>query len=298
MTHRLLVTGASGQLGGYLLRELRRRDAVAVAWSGSRSGQLFGYELRPVELADRDALAGAFREAEPAVVIHAGAISRIDLCYQDPERARQVNREATIVLAELCARAGARLIYVSTDLVFDGVKGWYREEDPASPVSIYGATKAAAEAAVLANDANAVVRVSLMFGPTLVGRPSFFDRQLEALRTGNSLPLFEDEWRTPLSLITAARGLLAMADADVGGLLHLGGPERMTRLEMGHRLAAAVGKNSAVFARASQADVPAPEPRPRDVSLDSTRFRTALPTVPWPSWEEALAEFGLDAINQ
>src|SRR5437016_5464683 len=111
---RVLVTGASGQLGGYLLRELRQQNCSAVAWSGSRTGQLFGYDLRPVDLTDADAVAAAFRSARPDAVIHAAAQARVDVCHRDPDLARRVNVEATARLAELADQAGARVVFVST----------------------------------------------------------------------------------------------------------------------------------------------------------------------------------------
>jgi len=297
MTSPFLITGASGQLGGYLLRELSRTDRPVVAWSGSRKGSLFGYSLRPVNLADRDEMVRAFDEARPSAVIHAAAVSRIDQCLHDPPLARRVNEQGTALLSELAARVRARLVYVSTDLVFDGRKGWYCETDPPSPLSVYGQTKAAAENAVLRDDRAVVVRVSLLFGPTIVDRPAFFDQQVAALRSNRPCQLFEDEWRTPLSLRTAARSLLAIADSDVCGVLHLGGPERMTRLEMGQRLARALGADPAVFVPARQAELPAPEPRPRDVSLDSARFRWLFPGRPLPTWEDAIAEFRMQGLS-
>src|SRR5207248_10633151 len=88
---RILVTGASGQLGGYLLRELRRRGADVVAWSGTRAGRLFDYDLRPVDLADAGQVVAAFQEARPEAVIHAGALATVAACHRDPDRARAVD---------------------------------------------------------------------------------------------------------------------------------------------------------------------------------------------------------------
>ena len=290
---RILVTGASGQLGAYLLQELRRRGADAVAWSGSRSGSLLNFPLRPVDIGDRDALVQAYREAHPAIVIHAAAISRIDDCYREPTMARRVNVEGTAVLAELCQQAGSRLVYVSTDLVFDGERGGYRESDRPSPLSVYGRTKHEGEQPVLTTDRSAVVRSSLLFGPALSGRASFFDLQLRSLRCGTPLALFEDEWRTPSSLLATARTLLAIAASDFCGLIHVGGPERLSRWDMGQRLATFLGEDASAFAKLKQADLPLPEPRPRDVSLDCRLLREKFPETPWPSWGEALQEFGL-----
>jgi dTDP-4-dehydrorhamnose reductase len=290
---RLLVTGASGQLGAYLLREASARGAAVSAWSGTRGGDLFGVPLRPVDLTDRAAVAAAFREARPDAVIHCAAISSIARCHREPALAEAINVEGTRLLAELANEARARLVYVSTDLVFDGERGGYAEEDALAPLSVYGRTKALAEGAVRTCPGGLVVRVSLLFGPTLTGRPSFFDEQLAALRERRPCTLFGDEWRTPISLVTAARALIALAESDRAGVLHLGGPERMSRLEMGRRLAAFLGADASVIVPARREEVAAPEPRPRDTSLDSSRWRGLFPRQPWPTWEEALREMGV-----
>jgi dTDP-4-dehydrorhamnose reductase len=285
---RFLVTGASGQVGGYLLRELSTAGAPVTAWSGSRRGELFGIPLQPIDLGDTDAVVAAFRQSRPDAVIHAGAWARVADCHRVPDRASRVNTAGSGILAGLSAGAGARLLLVSTDLVFDGERAPYREEDPPSPLSVYGRTKAAAESAVLAAPRAAVVRVSLMFGPTLVDRPSFFDEQAAALRAGRPVTLFADEWRTPLHLATAARALIGLARSDFTGLLHVGGPERLSRLEMGQRLARSLGVSEASIVACRRADAPVAEPRPRDVSLDSSRWRGLFPGEQWPTWEEAL----------
>src|SRR5207244_6259254 len=98
---------------------------------------------------------------------------------------------------------------------------------------------------------------------SIVGRPYFFDEQVAALRQGRSLTLFSDEWRTPLSLATAARALLAIVRSDFQGVLHLGGPERMSRLEMGRRLAAYLGVDASYVVAALRSSMSSPDPRPR-----------------------------------
>jgi dTDP-4-dehydrorhamnose reductase len=285
---RILITGASGQLGGYLLRELRVGSESVITWSGSRRGELLGHSLRPIDLEDPDAITAAFHVARPDVVIHAAALARVSECYADPAKAQRVNTTATALLAKLSARSGARFVFVSTDLVFDGEHGNYTERDASSPLSVYGRNKAAAEGAVLTVPRAVVARVSLLYGPSLVNRPSFFEEQVAALRGGRSVTLFRDEFRSPLDLATAARALLELAASAQVGIMHIGGPERMSRLAMGQRLARHLGVRDDGILEASRDQAPAPEPRPRDVSLDSSCWRRAFPGMPWPSVAEAL----------
>jgi dTDP-4-dehydrorhamnose reductase len=204
-----------------------------------------------------------------------------------------VNVEGTAALAEEAEKAGARFVLVSTDLVFDGSKGSYRESDPVAPLSVYGGTKAEAEAEAAACGRHVIARASLLYGPSIVGRPSFFDEQVAALRTNRPLNLFEDEWRTPLSLAAAARALLAIAHSDFRGMIHLGGPERLSRLEMGMLLANHLGTGRQAIVRATREGASSPEPRPRDTSLDSALWRKHFPEQAWPHWSESLREMTL-----
>jgi dTDP-4-dehydrorhamnose reductase len=291
---RWLITGASGQLGGYLLRELQGSNESITAWSHSRSGELFGFPLHPIDLGQREAVIAAFQQARPEIVLHLAAYPVVAECYRHPDVARRINTDGTALLAELATGAGARLVYVSTDMVFDGHKGHYREDDPAEPLSAYGRSKKDGEPPVLAAPRGTVARLSLMFGPTLIGRPYFFDLQLRRIQDGRTATWFEDEWRSPLGLQTGAQALLALGRSDVTGLIHIGGPERMSRWEMGKRLAEVYGLDPTLAVPVKQASVPTPEPRPRDLSLDSTRWRGLFPRQPWPTWEEALRGVSVD----
>lgn len=278
----LLVTGASGLLGAHLCAELRARGAPFVAWRGTREVPF----ARHVDLTDDDAVRRAFDEAPPRAIVHAAAISAASDCAKDPTRAYAVNVEATARLARLAKGARATLVYVSTDLVFDGEAAPYTESGARAPLSVYGRTKAEGEDAAREAPGARVVRVALLFGRTIGPRQGFFDMQASAILRGEPMTLFEDEWRTPLSLLSAAEGLLAVASAETAPeLLHLGGPERMSRLEMGQRLAAALGAPSTNLRAASRLSIPG-EPRARDVSLDSARFRAAFPSFSSGTFEE------------
>jgi dTDP-4-dehydrorhamnose reductase len=203
--------------------------------------------------------------------------------------AERVNEGATRQLAELSHAHGARLVYASTDMVFSGDEGNYRETDAAQPLSHYGRTKLRGEEGVLDYPRNAVARLSLLFGPSLNGRASFFDLQLAAIREHRDVSLFVDEWRTPLDLLTASRALIDLAERAYVGRIHIGGPERMSRWEMGVSLAEYLRGDSSVIHQANRADAGLSEPRPRDLSLDCACWRAVFPHSPQPAWEEALA---------
>jgi dTDP-4-dehydrorhamnose reductase len=112
---------------------------------------------------------------------------------------------------------------------------------------------------------------------------------VESLKSGRPVTLFADEWRTPLGIGTAARALVELARADVTGLMHIGGPERLSRVEMGRQLAEHLRVSPESIVAAKREAVPAPEPRPCDTSLDSSRWRALFPDFPWPTYRESLA---------
>jgi dTDP-4-dehydrorhamnose reductase len=285
---RVLLTGASGLLGGYLLRELKARRLAVVGWPGPMSRLGSTLYSKAGDLGEPGWVSAAFDEVKPELLIHAGALASVEACRRDPEKARLINTLGTSLLAELAAGAGTRMVHVSTDLVFDGQRGNYRETDQTGPLSVYARTKLDAEHAVLGHSGHVVARLSLLFGPSLTGRIGFFDQQLAALRNESPLTLFEDEWRTPLSLAVAARALVTLGLSDFMGIIHVGGPERMSRFEMGTRLAAHLGIHSFKILPVSRASVPAVEQRPRDTSLDSSLWRGQFPEIHWPGFEAAL----------
>ncbi len=286
---RILVTGASGQLGSYLAHELRRAGrSELVLWSRGTTGSRSGLEVRPVDLADGLALASALEEADPDVVIHAAAISTAGQVRMAPEHALAVNVEGTRRLAAWCGDRGRRLVFTSTDLVFDGTRGWYREDDEPSPVLAYGRTKAAAEPLVRQIPGGLVARISLLYGPSRAGRVSFFDRALASLRAGEPQVFFEDEFRTPLDYATAARILIRLAEKQAGGIVHVAGRERVSRYELMQRVARALGLDPDLVRANRQQDADLAEPRPADVSLESSLLDSLLPDLDRPSIEMAL----------
>lgn len=259
---KVLVTGASGKLGSYVVAELRRRDIPAVAWSHRRQGRVSGVELRPVDLCDPDSVDRALQADSPDAAIHCAALSAIGDCYRDPDKADRLNRWATGYLGASLPR----LLGVSTDLVFDGSQAPYGEADEPRPLSVYGRSKLAGERELQGCDNAAVIRVSLLYGPALFGG-GFFQQQIDSLSAGQKLRLFADEWRTPLALDEAASGLVDILLSGFAGLAHLGGAERLSRYQMGVTLAKHLMCPEKLVVRTSQSDVNFPEPRPHDVSL-------------------------------
>jgi dTDP-4-dehydrorhamnose reductase len=286
---RVVLTGASGQLGAYVLGAMCAAGHDVCAWSGRAEGEREGIELTPVELTDAAAVERELERTDPDVIVHAAAMSRAEEVRRDVERARAVNVQATQRLADWCRGHGRRLIFTSTDLVFDGARAWNREDDPAGPILAYGQSKRAAELVVLTVPRGLVVRLSLLYGPTRSDRPGFYDHAIAALGRGEPQTYFEDEFRTPLDLATAARALVRLTALEARGLVHLAGRFRLSRFELMWRVAQVLRFDPALVRANRRRDAPGAEPRPADVSLDTERLIALLPDLERPSVEEAVA---------
>lgn len=270
---RILITGVSGFLGWNLFGYLHDRFLVIGTYGRHRPGLPEG-TIYPLDLVDPDAAGEICRETSPSVIIHCAAVTSPAACLADPETARKINTAGTERVARAARETGARMIYVSTDRVFDGKKGDYREADPPNPLGPYGQTKLAGEELVRRIvPRHLVLRLPLMYGPPSPFSGSFIEFMREGFLGRRRLDLFSDQFRTPLYAEDAARGIeLILERPDMEGVYHLGGSERIDRAEFGCRMAGIFGYDPAVINPVRMADQPHYPPTPADASLNSDRF--------------------------
>ncbi|MCL4194479.1 MAG: SDR family oxidoreductase [Thermoguttaceae bacterium] len=285
---RLLITGASGFVGGNLaIRAAERWQAFATLHAAAATADgvtaVGGIDVSQSSDVDR-----AVDEVHPDAIIHAAAMANLDSAAADPQRARQVNVEGTRNVARAAARTGARLVYLSTDLVFDGEHAPYREDIEPKPILTYGRSKLEGERAALEIAPCCVVRSALLFGWSRTAAACFTEVMLRRLREGHRVKLFTDEFRTPLAVDTLCEILLELAERrELAGVYHAAGTERLSRYEFGRRTCVAFGLPVELLDQSTRDQVPSREPRPRDCSLDTTKLRAAIRT-PIPSVEESL----------
>ncbi len=285
---RLLITGASGFVGGNLaLRAAERWQTFATLHAAVVTANRVT-ALSAIDVSQSDDVDRAVDEVHPDAIIHAAAMANLDTAAADPQRARQVNVEGTRNVARAAARIGARLVYLSTDLVFDGEHAPYREDVEPKPICTYGRSKLEGERAALEIAPCCVVRSALLFGWSRTAAACFTEVMLRRLRDGHRVKLFTDEFRTPLAVDTLCEILLELAErVDLVGIYHAAGTERLSRYEFGRRTCEAFGLPVELLDQSTRDQVPSREPRPRDCSLDTTKLRAAIQT-PMPSIDEAL----------
>ena len=286
---RVIVTGASGALGAFVLETLARRGDSVVALSGTTEGERSGFTLRPIDLSRSEQVFKTFDEASPVLVIHLAAITSSAECLRNREQAFASNVVATDHIAGWCGANGCRLVFASTDLVFSGDKAPYREDDPPDPWLFYGQLKRQGEMRVLQVPDALVARLPLMYGRSRCGRPGFFDAALADLAAGKPRAFFDDEYRTPLDYATAAEALVGLTAIGATGIVHVAGAERVSRFDLMRRVANGSRLDATLVLANQRSDAPGPEPRPADLSLETERLMTVLPGLRRPTIEEAMA---------
>ena len=279
---RVLVTGAGGLLGGRLAGLLHARGLEVIA-AHRLTQPPPGPRLVLAELTDEAALARLLDAERPDAVVHAAVLGRADECEARPEDAERVNARLPGTVARLCRERACRLVALSTDLVFAGDRPFVSELDAPGPRSVYGRTKLAGEEAVLRENPDAAVaRVALVLGRGHGTRHTSTESVYRALAEGRPLRLFTDEYRTPVDPESVAEAVARLLAGGCSGRFHLGGPERLSRHDLGLRVARAFGLPESAVIAGRQSDHAGPDQRPADVSLDSTRARLELGWEPRP----------------
>jgi dTDP-4-dehydrorhamnose reductase len=265
------VTGAGGLIGNYLVQTARQ----------SVPGEVIIPITRPqLDLTDLGAVRKAFRNQNPALIIHCAALSRSPDCQANPGLAHKVNVESTAALAEFADR----LVFFSTDLVFDGKLSNYDESASVNPLSVYAETKVAAERIVLANPNHLVIRTSLNCG-TSPNRDRGFDEQLlNAWRSGQSLRLFTDEFRSPIPAEITARAVWELVTQQKTGIYHVAGAERLSRWQIGQLVAARTPEMNPQLQPASLKEYQG-APRAPDTSLNCAKAQATL-SFPLPRFTD------------
>src|SRR5947199_5250510 len=273
---RCLVLGGTGMLGRAVVAEARSRGWSALGLSHSQA-----------DLCRRDPLLEWAERFRPEVVVNCAAYTKVDAAETDRERAFAMNGEGVAHAAALAERAGARLVHVSTDYVFDGAaRTPYREDAPTAPLSVYGESKLAGERRALAWERSLVVRTSWLFGP---GGHNFVATMVGLIEAGR-LPLrvVTDQVGCPTSTPSLARALLDLAARQASGTVHYQDREPVSWYAFAVEIAR-LWSGAAEVVPVTSAEFPRPARRPAYSVLDVGRFETIAGRRVEP-WECGLVE--------
>ncbi len=294
MLGRDLVSVLSAPFARAESRSAARANAGARAASPAfrEAPALYLADLDNCDITQPDALMRFFDEARPDVVVHAAAYTDVDGCERDPERAMRANAEGTKNVARAAAAFDARLIYISTDYVFDGRKGSpYDECDPPNPRSAYGRSKLAGEQAVRENADHAILRTAWLYGQH--GR-NFVTAILERARKGEPLRVVDDQVGSPTWSRDLAGAIAALVPKSAAGIFHATGAGQCSWFEFAEAIldeAASLGQVARVpVVPISTVELARAAPRPAFSVLGNRRLRESG-VAPLPHWRDSLRAF-------
>ena len=271
---RVTIFGASGLLGKALLRE----------WSGDT---VTGLTSRAADIRDAKRVQGVVEETNPGWIVLAAAYTDVDGCEGNPDLAFAVNRDGAVNVAEAAKKVGARLLFLSSDYVFDGKKTTpYEIEDARNPQSVYGRTKAEAEIKLLELMPDCcIVRTSWLFG---LGGKCFPDTILKLAASRPALDVVNDQRGCPTYSVDLARAIVQLCRKDASGIVHVTNAGDCTWFEFAREIISGAGL-ATVVRPVSSLQMARPAPRPTYSVLSPTRLRAL--GIEMPSWRDALRRY-------
>ena len=280
---RILIIGASGFIGRCVSRRLADTDGNTVfSTYGSRPPANDSASWHRLEITADAQLDALFNLAQPEAVVHLAAMADVGTAERNPEAAVAVNATATETIARLCERHSARLIFVSTEYVFDGRNGPYRENDPPAPTTQYGRTKFEAEQAVaaLASDWS-ILRTSIVYGWPAPGRRNFVPMLVDRLRNGEAYHGPTNVYRSPVYVEHLVDGIERLVKVEDTGIHHVAGSDWVTMYDFAVAVAERFGLDPGLV-------IPDTVPMDDRLGLDCVRTMTDL-CLPHPGLAEGLA---------
>lgn len=271
---RVTIFGASGLLGKALMHE----------WSGDA---VTGLNSRDAEIRDAKRVLGIVRETHPEWIVLAAAYTDVDGCESNPGLAFAVNRDGAVNVATAAREVGARLLFLSSDYVFDGKKTTpYEIGDVRNPQSVYGRTKAEAEIELLKLMAECcIARTSWLFG---TGGKSFPDTILKLAASRAALDVVNDQRGCPTYAVDLARAIIQLCRKNVSGIVHVTNADDCTWFEFAEEIVRSAGLATTVRPVSSQ-QMARPAPRPAYSVLSPTRLQRF--GIEMPSWRDALSRY-------
>lgn len=277
---KLLITGAGGFVGSALTAMASASWETHAVYHTLPAKTGPTYESHQLDIADEIETDELICAVHPDVIIHCAAAGQFDYCFQHREAAERTNISGTGNIASAVEKTNAKMIYLSTDLVFDGDRGMYAENDVPEPCCVYGQTKFGGEK-ILASVCSdyCIARIALLYGSSRTGNTSFTETIADTLERGDQIRLFTDEYRSPLYVANLCEILLELAQRDdLKGLFHICGNERMSRFDFGLKLAETFGFDENLVVPVAMDEFRFKDKRPKDCSMQNRRASTALET--------------------
>lgn len=261
---KVLITGANGLLGQALVQTyIPEYEVLALDFGTSSKLPFDGFRFTEGDIADRDSLRDLVRDFLPNYIINAAAYTDVDGSETQKESCWRANVTGVENLIYAAKKVGARLLHVSTDYVFDGKSGPYREDDRPNPLGFYARSKLASENVLLASKANfAIARTMVLYGTGYGIRPSFVVWVIQQLRGGKPIRVVDDQLGNPTLASELAAAMRVLAESGRTGIYHLSGSEIIDRFSFARLIAGMFGLDEKLVSPVKTAEFKQPAPRP------------------------------------
>ena len=272
----ILITGTSGLLGASLVTRAHDLGHEVAGLYYQHPLQIPGVKTFSADLKDGQSIRDLIADLRPKTIIHCAAATNVDWCEEHPQETERINVQVSVSLAEMARKAGARLVFISTDSVFDGKRGNYAETDEPAPLNTYACSKLRAEREILQQDTDAlVVRVNI-YGWNAQDKQSLAEWILSEMTAGKRVPGFTDVHFSPILANDLADVLLDMSGHELSGLYHVAGSERISKYEFARQVAETFGFDPGRIVPTPMAVAHLRAPRPSDVSLNTELISKTL----------------------
>jgi len=274
---KVLVTGSAGLVGQQVVKDLSNSHQVFSCYNESKPE--YGDSVK-MDLKNREMISSILTEKKPDIVIHLGAMTGVDLCEKEKTSASEINTKATEIIAKECSKLNSFLVYVSTDYVFDGNLGMYKEDDVTNPLGFYGKSKLEGEKVVQNFSTNwCIARTSTPFGlhPTKKSFPMWV---IENLQKQKQIDVLIDQFTSPTYIPNLSRMLIEISERHITGIIHTAGASKISRYQMASMVSDKLNLDSTLLKQISINKMTWVAQRPKDSSLDVSRAISILNEKP------------------
>ena len=274
---KFLVTGSAGLIGHQVVKDLSETHEVFSCYNKSKPEH---GNIIKMDLLNHEMISNVMSEKKPDVVIHLGAMTAVDLCDTQQDNALKINSQATEILAKECSKINSFMVYVSTDYVFNGNSGLYKENDATNPLGFYGKSKLLGEKSIQNFSSNwCIARTSTPFGlhPT---KKSFPIWVIENLQKQKQIDVLTDQFTSPTYVPSLSRMLIEISERHLTGIIHVAGASKISRYEMASLVSDKLGLDGKLLREISINDIKWEAQRPKDSSLNVSKAISTLNQKP------------------
>ena len=278
---RILITGSNGLLGQKIVRQALKKGIIFLATSKgeNRNPDCPSENYQSLDICKEDDIAFVFTDFQPTHVIHTAAITNVDACELNPEECELVNVIASRYLFEASQKINAHFQLLSTDFIFDGEKGNYKETDEPNPLSVYAKSKVDGEALLLNSDYknHSIVRTIIVYGiGNNLSRNNIICWAKEALGKGQEMNIIDDQFRAPTWADDLAWACLRICELNKTGIYHISGPETFSIYTIVERVANYYGLSTESLTKTDSSTLNQPAKRPPRTGFDLSKSRNEL----------------------